>query len=323
MVCPEFNDSTSFYRAAGPFSQLRKIMDIELKLPRQISWSDILLCDAVFSLRPCSPEHLKLICAAKDLKKPVWVDFDDDFSSIPKANPASKVYNNDKVQSCVKDCISLADIVTVTTGFLKERLAILNKNIVVVPNAIDTDILPPRQKESNQVVLWRGSATHDEDLNFYTTEIVEIAKKYPNMSFEFLGFPFWNTMNQMPKENTKILSPVDIPVYFHALSTIRPKVMQVPLMDSPFNRSKSNIAYLEGCYGGAVTLAPDWNEWRHPGCVGYKSKDDYWYQLEQIIQMSPSDAMSASASGWEYILDTLTLSKVNKIRKEILENLFN
>jgi hypothetical protein len=46
----------------------------------------------------------------------------------------------------------------------------------------------------------------------------------------------------------------------------------VPLHVSDFNRAKSNIGWIEAVHAGAITVAPDFQEWRRPGVINYACK---------------------------------------------------
>ena len=95
----------------------------------------------------------------------------------------------------------------------------------------------------------------------------------------------------------------------------------VPLADHPFNRSKSNIAYLEAIYSGAICVAPDWDEWRHPGVLTYTGKESFQAQLQRAITM-PADELDAEwRRGRDYVETALTIDVVNNVRSAVLDRL--
>jgi hypothetical protein len=96
--------------------------------------------------------------------------------------------------------------------------------------------------------------------------------------------------------------------------------MQVPLADSIFNRCKSNIAWIEGSFAGAVCLVPDWEEWQMPGTVRYSNPAEYGEKMKLLLNNNFNYRKYNDLS-WEYIMDNLTLSRVNGQRIEILKGL--
>lgn len=346
-------DATSLYRAKGPLETLARRMDGQLSLVTnpEASWGTMKSCDAIFMQRCSQEHHVRIADLAIANRKPIWADYDDDLFSVPPSNPTYSLYGNPKIQNYITSILAKADVLTVSTPALLRRfgevLLALKANgaekeirgakldtrkIHVVPNAYDTEILDPltlsarRESKPSKLVVWRGSGTHDKDLMVFTPAIGEVLGRHLDWTFNFIGQPFWWTIEELSnvpnvKPTSVVISPPIDPIdFFLFLKQVRPALMIVPLDDSPFNRAKSNIAWVEATHAGAVTLAPDWPEWQRPGILNYKNPADFQRILTEFVQGQIDDEACWHQSR-DFIVQNLTLAKVNHIRELVFRNL--
>jgi hypothetical protein len=117
---------------------------------------------------------------------------------------------------------------------------------------------------------------------------------------------------------TEALDPAE---YWRFIYMTNPALVMVPLWDCPLNRAKSNIAWIEGIYAGAACLGPDWDEWKRPGIIHYQSPKDFGDKLDMVMR-GEFDTLKLAQEGREYVMDTLTLAKVNLLRESILQALW-
>lgn len=325
--CPSPKDATSLYRGIGPLGEIqRQNHDINLTFVGEYSWTTFALADIFFMQRPYTQAHLDMILMAKDNGVPVWVDYDDDLFSVPVSNPAYRVYSSEGIRKCVANIIANVDVVTVSTPFLKKQFERgpkpLNKDIRVIPNSLNNRIFNYRKSpdgERKRLVMWRGSTTHHKDLFFHADSIVKKVNADPTWTWLFQGDKPWFLFERLG-DNAIFADSLDPILYFKHMHEMKPPVMIVPLHDCEFNRSKSNIAWLEACFFGAMTLAPDWEEWQRPGCINYKNREDFDIKLGEIMSGLHNPTNLAN-DGWRYIEKNLFLSQVNKDRVQIIRDL--
>lgn len=325
-------DATSFYRGAGPISRIRKKYGDKIRFSvfNEINWATLLMnADGVFIQRPFNDQHYTIVEMAKDLNLKLWVDYDDDLFQVPTDNPAHKIYNESKIQKNVAKIIAMADHVSVTTEHLKKQFqsgaTTLNRNITVVPNAYDFDLFPYRSEElapRQKIVMWRGSATHHRDVMSCAEAIVSLSKvpNYSDWLWRMIGDNLWFVTDYMPHKNVVWSNALDTIKYQKHIYDIAPKAIIVPLHDSSFNKSKSNIAWIEGTFAGAVTIAPDWDEWRRPGVLNYKDPEDFKKKLNSVMAGAlDTDAMVKKS--WEDIKQNYNVMHVNERRVDIIEEI--
>lgn len=326
--CPNALDATSLYRGMGPLLDLQKDLP-QLNLithVQEYSWMIFKMADAIFLQRPHTDKHLSIIQMAKKNNVPVWVDYDDDLFTVPVSNPAYKYYSTEYTMKTMAKIIASADVVTVSTEFLKKQLqrgaSPLNKNIKVVPNSFDSRLFNYRKQpttDRKKMILWRGSSTHQKDLADYMEQIVPAVNSDKSWTWWFQGDKPWFLFEKLG-DNALFAESVDPIEYFEQIHEVKPPVMIVPLHDCEFNKSKSNIAWIEAAFFGAMTIAPAWDEWRRPGCINYRDQAHFGEIIKQVMQ-GKWDPNVESAKAWDYIQANLLLRDVNKLRQEVLENL--
>ena len=317
-------DSTSFYRANGVLHDLKKQMPLEItsmdfKDLNNMSWANLVLYDAVFLQRPYSGIALKMTQFCRELNLPVWVDFDDYLLEVPADNRSHDLFASPEVRKNITEILTLANVVTVSTTALKNAFAQFSQNIHVVPNAFNHKLFRYREEKpkTEKTLLWRGSETHAMDTLFYANEIMEAQNKFTDWNFLYFG---WNPWFIPANQNKVFLPAMDPILYFRRINNLAPRAMHVPLVDSLFNRCKSNIAYIEGTFAGAVCLVPSWDEWVMPGAITYSNAAEYYEKLSILLNEKVNFAKYNSLA-WEFIMDSLTLEKINRQRVEILNNL--
>jgi hypothetical protein len=314
-------DTCSFYRSAGVVKDLRRKTDNNITLVQMdqvaLNWSFITQFDLVFIQRAFSKDCLNLCGYIKQCGIPLWLDYDDDLFALNPENPTYYIYNNPETQANIKGMLGLADAVSVPTEYLRQAYSEFNKNIYIVPNAFHDllfkrpDVMP---KRTNNIV-WRGPEAHIFDLMSYSREINNATKEFPEWRFMFMGFSPWFLTNT---DNKGHIPSLDVVMYFKALLEMSPACVHVPLHDNMFNRCKSNIAYIESSYAGAVCVAPAW--WNAPGSIPYTDGASYYEAIRSVLS-GEVDKAKLNREAWEYICDVLLLSKVNDLRLKIINSL--
>ncbi len=334
---PNPHDATSLYRGVGPLYSLQRVYpDIQVAVNPPVSWMTLKGADLAFFQRPAFDDRMDMIRMAKSNNVPIWLDYDDDLFSVPLCNPMFPLFAMPQVANNLANMLAMADLITVTTEVLKEKLAkilaafpsnkydIKANKIHIIPNGYDPDLLPSMERPPREkLVVWRGSASHVKDLWIHTEALTSVIKEFPDWKFEFIGETFWGTLEHLRKhckpENIIRTGSMDPILFYKYLARQRPAVVIVPLEDIEFNRSKSNIAWLEATSAGAATLAPDWPEWNQPGIATYNGLHDFTVQLSALMIDSSYQAERWSTSK-EYIQGNLQLSDLNKMRYTLIHS---
>lgn len=328
VVTPEEKDANSFWRCVGPLSYLEKSYEGRLSLTLwnhrfPISWADIIQYDALFLHRPCRPEDVTLIKIAHQLNIPVWSDYDDLLFQVPGWNPTAYFYKGLSVQESIAQCIACSDFISVTTEALKAELIKINPNIEIIPNAYRSDLYTYRSsvlQERAPLGYWRGTNTHDGDL-------LSVKEAFLDLEFKiyFIGNTSWLFFSGLKPESYQIVGAMDHFVFNQYIYDLKPKVMVYPLVDCPFNRCKSNIAYMEAIHAGAICVAPDLPEWRKKGVFNYEPHQptSLKEKLKEAFSLPESDHQSLMKQAYQEMKDQYDISVVNLTRKKAFEKLFD
>jgi O-antigen biosynthesis protein len=317
-ICPIPTDGTAWWRVVSPLSNLREASGghFEFTVQSTADHVQISKCDLLILQRPCRAEDVAYMTIAQGLGIPVVVDYDDDYTNVPANNPRSAAYMAPEVQKNVRECLSGANLVCVSTLELKQRFRAFNQRIAVVPNAWDDRVQlergAPRLPTKN--IAWRGGDSHNEDLAVFSESIVRAAWEGGETLWHFVGASLHFLHSRMPPASVNEYQFRDVLSYFSLLGQIRPSILIVPLADTPFNRCKSNISILEGAFAGAAVLAPDWDGWRAPGVTNYTSPADFAHKLIELSRMPQAELSALSQQTWDTVRGRMLVSRANKLR---------
>lgn len=318
---PAKADGTSFYRMWGIFKSLSKLIKFEIiELPTSYQWPFLKDVDIFFLHRPFRADFIPVIRYAKELGAKVWIDHDDNLFTLPPENPSYDIYNKENVKNDMFKILKEADIITVSTEELRKFFDSKGFfNTQVIPNALDDKFpnsAPVNAFNEKKNFFWRGTPTHHGDLYDFQNEIFKAMGETDSV-WNFFGYNPYFVTRLFPLERWKYYEPQDIIQYFKIIKHLKPHIMHVPLSDNYFNHCKSNIAWIEATMAGAVTVAPDWQEWQRPGVLNYKTPEEY----QQILTNLPENLKDKWQESRDYIQENLLLSKVNLLRKQIIETL--
>jgi glycosyltransferase involved in cell wall biosynthesis len=225
------------------------------------------------------------IAAARQLGKVVVFEIDDLLTKTPRSNP---VYPYSmRIAGDLIHVAREADFITTSTAPLLEELA---EEVADAPtkghvlrNCVNTEIwgdtFEPKLPAENEpyVVGWFGSPTHDEDLAIVKDAIAYLARKHAGeVEFHFFGY--------LPKElreipGVKLMRGSQPNVVKHAagVRAARIDLAIAPLVDNAFNRSKSDLKWLEYSICGIPAIFSDVAPYREaitPGVDGWIVKND-------------------------------------------------
>jgi len=188
-----------------------------------------------------------LIQQFKEQPPKIVFDLDDALTLLPKTHRAYQSY--ERLVPQIEEYLQRADLVTVSTPQLKELYCSFNKNIVVLPNALDSELwsLPnARTDTSGKIrILFSGTLDHEQDLRLIEEALLEVLAAYPH-KIEFL---YWGNVTERLRSLPQVRSihefTASYPQYAALLQKLSISFAIVPLEDTPFNRAKSPIKWLE------------------------------------------------------------------------------
>lgn len=317
------NDVTSFYRGRLPLAELMKFYPNEISImnssgPRNIAWPELCLADIVYMIRPYTHDEVEVAHMAKQNGIKVWCDWDDNLFNVPAYNESYLHYKDPQVIKNMEELIKYADLITVTTRHLKKEIQKHTKDdkIHVVPNALHMRSFKDIRKPGSNIAYYRGHRKKSDDVYEYSDVINSLIKEYPDWQFIFVGeyWPFFKGKNVVNIPTSYIMK------FYGYLRQLNPGICLVPFADNEFNKSKSNINWIEATCCGATCVAPQWDQWMIPGCVNYIDQEGFYEAVETLINDEFCRSQSHKDSA-EYLLENYTLPKANEQRLKLIQEL--
>ena len=171
----------------------------------------------------------------------------------------------------------------------------MNERPLQLTNALNENLLMERSRGYEnrpetppRLVAWRGTETHARDLHTHGGAWLDVSQReeFKAWRYIFFGYNPYFITDRIAHDRCLIVQPQRMHTFYELYRKQAPEILVCPLHNSVFNRCKSNIAYLEGTAMGSVVIAPDWPEWKQPGCVTYQGTDDLTETLIETMRMS-------------------------------------
>jgi glycosyltransferase involved in cell wall biosynthesis len=202
----------------------------------------------------CDPDFLPLIKARKDQGKVTIYEIADDLSAIEPWNPVHFFYRDMENQSLAWRLASYCDALQVTCPRLKELYGHLNSTCRVFPNQISH--LPEERscRQSEGLIIgWGGSHGHLQDMAEISDSLSRWIMSERNTSLCLMASePIHRLFEKLPRKKKKYFQTGSIEKYYSFLRHI--DVGIGPLKDTPFNRSRSDVKFLEYAVSGIVPV---------------------------------------------------------------------
>ena len=321
------------YRVLNKAEQLRKhgfavkvvnLSDFQLSMAQNAS-------HIIIYRSPISPELLRLCHLAKEYGKPVFFDIDDlvfdtvytdqlsytqGLNSVEKGNYDAGVRNYGYM---LENC----DGAITSTNQLQEELkkyqskVLLNRNLASDELiSISSQFIKDYSQVSDIVKIgyFSGSISHNENFELIKPAIKQLLTKYSNVQLHIVGIldipkdmkPFENqivTHDYVDWDKLPVLiSEVDINL--------------APLVDSIFNRAKSEIKWIEAALVKVPTVASKIGAFSDvviDGETGLLATDDQWFDKLEALVLSPELRQNLAESAYRAVLENCTLSKKDEM----------
>ncbi len=211
------------------------------------------LVGPLFSAFERSPEVLR--------GRAVVYETDDDLLNLQSWNGVSKRVAPER--GVIERMVSRADLVTVTTPILADRLRPLNDAIRVVRNAVDPSWYrleePAQPVDGGPRLLYYGSPTRMRDYAVCRAAVDEVVAAHPGARRVWLGAmgsPAGGSPAPVIAAVDEVGPYIEGPQAFsRALAAARPDIGLAPLVGDIFDQAKSELHWLEYTMAGAATIA--------------------------------------------------------------------
>lgn len=304
-------DATSYYRAAGVIRDLeRRGITVDMfDWPEiAITWPVLSRYDIIWMQRPGPPITQQAVNAmnyCRQMGRPVVLDFDDNLFNVPMSH--ENAHGFAEMREGLILLLRGAAAVMVSTVEIARDYAQFTGRVRVVPNAVPDELLRPFTGERTQTLLYRGMRNHLPDVYAYSQHFQQLIKD--GYKLKFMG------LNPYFLSGYTLLKGKDIYQYFEYFRSLRVRALMFPMVDNKFNRSRSNIAWLEATMAGTVCVAPNWEEWKHPGII-HCGPENFYHVMVGIMK-GEYDVERLYRTSYEWIRCNRVVSVTNNLREGI------
>ena len=321
------------YRVLNKAEQLRK-HGFEVKV---VNLSDFQLSMAqnashiIIYRSPISPELLRLCHLAKDYGKPVFFDIDDLVFDTVYTDQLSYTQGLNQVEKGNYDAgvrnygymLENCDGAITSTNQLQEELkkyqstVLLNRNLASDELiSISSQFLKDYSQVSEVVKIgyFSGSISHNENFELIKPAIKQLLKKYSNVQLHIVGI--LDIPKDMKHFGNQIVTHdyVDWDKLPALISEV--DINLAPLVDSIFNRAKSEIKWIEAALVKVPTVASKIGAFSDEvvdGGTGLLATDDEWFDKLESLVLSLELRQKLAESAYRAVLENCTLSKKDEM----------
>jgi glycosyltransferase involved in cell wall biosynthesis len=344
VIIPKPITGVEYHRLLMPFENMGEgyeVTAVEIVDQQQDSFFEQF--DLIYTSSVVSKQGFQEVLWAqlKRLGIPVIIDRDDDWQ-LPHDHLMKRDWVQNKTAEQIVYNLKMADAVTVPTEYLAQKVRQYNKNVFVIPNAIDFNQaqFKPDQKvkdlKTDKVHIgWSGSVTHFHDVMMLTDTFMQLnanpdtSKKYRVVLSGFVeGDQVWNEYQKIFTSGYKIaedqycrINGMDVFTYASAYDLM--DVGLIPLKDTEFNRCKSELKMMEmGAKRLPVVVSdqyPYTNIAKHGINCLTSNKKDWFKNIKRLIDSKDLREELGEAL-YQEIYTNFNILKINELRKELFKN---
>lgn len=302
---PHDADGSGYYRFYLPYKLLARATPHRVMLPQQgqhpvVNDDDLPQVDAIVGQRFMGP-GLDLWKHWEGKTKLVYETDDNIFDPDPSSGLAH--LHAPEVQATARQCVAMADMVTVSTEPLAEVMRHYNPNVAVIPNCIHGDLLTlERRRRERLTIGWAGGMSHLADWVTAADPLADILAANPDVDMHFVGITYAPLLRR-PCRYTPWQH--DVWDYFQAIDF---DIALCPLEDTPFNRCKSHLKALEAMALGIPVVAADQPSYRDlvvDGVTGFLVRNEAEWSArlndlvhDDVLRKEMGEAGRKVAAGW-------------------------
>ncbi|MDR3554403.1 MAG: hypothetical protein P4L55_06600 [Syntrophobacteraceae bacterium] len=307
-VPQEENTGDYYYRAYAPgvgMARCESVYTLNLTNVHRMKHKLMELADVLILNNICDADILPIVKERKKQGKLTVYELADDLADMPASNPRKEFYNQAKNLLLVRRFANYCDAVQFSSHELRRKYGYLNKVSVVFPNNILA--MPSRREDEFPeplVVGWGGSFGHFEDMKRVSAPLMDWVLSRSDVRLHLMcAAPIRELFERLPEERVKWFAPGSLEDYYRFVSSLHIGI--APLEDTPFNRSRSDVKFLEYAAHGVVPIL----QATGPYVLSVKDGETgfLYRSLEELISIldklagEPSMRIEAARGAREYV----------------------
>lgn len=311
----KYPERFSSYVFGNPATELEKLRPMSFPYSMGIFEHHIKTNDLMLTKHFSNMDNVAFILTACDFyKKPLLIDFDDDYFSIDPEQQINVFFTPDTQETtAIVQSLRNATAITVSTEPLADTYRPYNRNVHVLKNYNDIRDWNVKQKghAGPLRIGWAGSLSHEGNHELQRDIVKAIWKKYgKKIKFIFMGAAPVGLALELPKAayelKTGVLSMWDYP---QALADLSLDIGIAPLKATIFSEAKGHGKLLE--YGSlkVPAVATDWGPY-HRECTDEENallvpKDnpiDVWVEKVGRLIDNPKERQRLGQASYDWVV---------------------
>ncbi|NLF25598.1 MAG: glycosyltransferase family 4 protein [Deltaproteobacteria bacterium] len=251
----------SYYRMRWPGRQLSeqaptwRVINLDANAKERFEWGE--KADLLVLYQSHDLDLLPLIKRRRDLGKKTLVEYNDNFYAPAPSSPVSKEWSSPLLWQIYETFMRESDGVLVTgTGLVelfsqktKTPLYIMENHMPQDPPAFD-QVWPG--SDGALQIGWAGSLGHMPDILAATPLLKRILEIDPQIKIHLMGNSSIPDMLQLPRERLHFTEWGSMEQYLKFWEPVH--IGLAPLIDTPYNRCRSDVKALEMSAQGVLPL---------------------------------------------------------------------
>ncbi|MCC6954741.1 MAG: glycosyltransferase [Deltaproteobacteria bacterium] len=303
----------SFYRMRWPAQELARqdgtlrVINLSAEAKERKDWA--LSADLLVLFQSQDLDLLPIIEERRKLGRRTLVEYNDNFYEPAPWSPVAEAWSSPLLWQTYETILNASDGLIVTGPGLAELFASRTAiPIHVLPNYYPRDLPPfaqhPAKPGTEINVGWAGSLGHMADILSFAPNIGRLIADFPQSNLHLMGNETLPSLVHVPKDRLRFKPWGSMDQYFEFWLPIHIGI--VPLLDTPYNRGRSDIKAVEIAASGALPILPDTLIYRDfiaaTGVPTYRSLDE----AEEILRSfmaNPEKVRTAAERAYTYVRD--------------------
>ena len=309
-----------YHRLYSPlkFMQINYSEEVEVDICTDINdkgLPDLRGYDLVLFNRYIGVRHYDILVHLAKHNIPYIIDIDDHWQ-LPRFHHAYRWWKSNQIKAAITDAITYAHAVTTTTPLLADKIRVYNKNVTVIPNALNLtdDQWLAEPTTSDKVRFgWVGGLTHANDIQIICDSIADICESFPDkVEFYLCGYEqhhLWQSILYRFNGAADKIRPQIVVSQAQSVNEYGNfyrlfDVALAPLENTNWNNCKSELKIIEAAAYSLPVIASGYMPFlNHAGNVGVRmtlNSPTEWFQNIRWFIDNRDKAQVMGAANKEY-----------------------
>ncbi len=245
-------------------------------------------CDILLLQHVCDPDLLPVIAERRDQGLVTVFEIGDNIEHVQPWNMTFGFWQNEENRSLLCRLIFSCDGLQANNGELLKAFGHLNGSQALFPNHLPE--LPPQREDRSGgglVIGWGGSHDDIEDIRSIAPVLIPWLRSNRRVRLALMApDAILDIFADLPAEQKLFRMPGTIRDYYGFLQTV--DIGLAPLQDTPCNRCRSDVKFIEYAAFGALPLLQDLAPYRDPSIPGgtrclFKDPRELPHVLDQFL----------------------------------------